>query len=140
MKALAVITMTFLPSTAVAVSLDFNFCSAHRALQDTYLKACKAILSMPIFDWEKFHYSAYVRRSIWIFCLLSAILTSAVLYLWRFWYLRDVWHREVNNRHQEEKGSTDSASAPLSYPLGDQLLLQGHDKAWVSPIRNKEKI
>ena len=101
------------------------------------LIALKAIFSMPVFDWEKYKYSASVRRSIWIFCLLSVVLTLTVLYVWRWWYLRDVWHREVDIRQQEVEGRGETTSAPLPYPLGDQILLQGHEKTWATHVKHK---
>lgn len=125
MKALAVITMTFLPATAIAVSPPF------RAVQaKTKLKVFQAIFSMPIFNWEKHSYSADVGRSIWIFCVMAGVLTGAVLYFWRCWHLRAIWQRELSHREQEEKGSNEAIQAPLAYPAVDQLFLQGHDRAW----------
>ena len=83
---------------------------------------------MPIFDWTRYPLSAYVRRSIWIYCIMTGILTLTVLYIWRFWYLRDIWQREKNDGTQGKQHRTDSNTALLHYPLVDQLLLRGHEK------------
>ncbi|KAE8341467.1 hypothetical protein BDV24DRAFT_132027 [Aspergillus arachidicola] len=72
MKALAVLTMVFLPGTTLAT-----------------------ILALPAFDWESHRFWPTARSSIWIFCALSAILTFLVLYIWRYWFLGTIWEKDA---------------------------------------------
>ncbi|CAI7630777.1 unnamed protein product [Penicillium discolor] len=72
MKALAVLTMVFLPGTTLAT-----------------------VLALPVFDWDSHHFWPTTRSSIWIICALAAILTFLVLYLWRYWFLGTIWEKDA---------------------------------------------
>ncbi|KAL3479229.1 hypothetical protein BJX99DRAFT_255755 [Aspergillus californicus] len=72
MKALAVLTMVFLPGTTIAT-----------------------ILSLPTFDWEARRSWPTARPSTWVYILLSTALTALVLYAWRFWFLGTIWEKDV---------------------------------------------
>ncbi|PLB35121.1 uncharacterized protein BDW47DRAFT_119810 [Aspergillus candidus] len=72
MKALAVLTMVFLPGTTLAT-----------------------VFALPAFDWESHSFWPTARSSIWIFCALSAILTLLVLYTWRYWFLGTIWEKDA---------------------------------------------
>ncbi|OAL39097.1 hypothetical protein AYO20_01415 [Fonsecaea nubica] len=90
MKALAVITAIFLPSTAIAT-----------------------VFALPIIDWTKQEAFPHIRKSIWIYVVTCLVLTGTTLYFWRFWHLRDLWKRDVNSKADEiSANKTESRTKP----------------------------
>ncbi|KIW22240.1 uncharacterized protein PV07_12146 [Cladophialophora immunda] len=119
MRALAVITAIFLPATTIAT-----------------------IMTMPVMDWSKHFAYPDIRGSIWIFVVTTLVLTSATLYSWRCWYLRDLWKRDVNSRVDETM-----ANGPDSDPEnqqvgddsdGDNRTKQGKDEIRALMIKGKK--
>ncbi|CAI7628164.1 unnamed protein product, partial [Penicillium crustosum] len=104
MKALAVLTMVFLPGTALAT-----------------------VLALPVFDWNSHRFWPTTRSSIWIICALAAILTSLVLYLWRYWFLGMIWEKDVAN------------GTNIPYRRLDRLLLRRHDRQKVGILESQSQ-
>lgn len=68
MKAIAVLTMFFLPATFVA-----------------------AFFAMPLFDWSAARGSDVVNSRFWIYWVVTVPGTLVVLALWRAWWVFDSW-------------------------------------------------
>ncbi|KAL4967829.1 uncharacterized protein BDV14DRAFT_188009 [Aspergillus stella-maris] len=95
MKALAVLTMVFLPGTALA-----------------------AIFDLPTFDWDTHRFWPIAKPSIWIFIVVTVVLTLLVLYIWRLWLLKTIW----------EKEAAQAQGTVVPYRSLDRLLLRRHDR------------
>ncbi|PMD17120.1 hypothetical protein NA56DRAFT_544014, partial [Hyaloscypha hepaticicola] len=63
MKAIALLTMFFLPGTFVAV-----------------------FFAMPLFDWEAPTSSTVLKSRFWIYWAVTVPATAIVLVLWRMWF------------------------------------------------------
>ena len=73
MKAIAVLTMCFLPGTFIAI-----------------------MFTMPLFAWDD---GITVSEHFWIYWTVTLPLTAAVLTLWRVWYVVSEAKREDEKRH-----------------------------------------
>lgn len=77
MKAIAVLTMLFLPGTFVS-----------------------AIFGMPMFNWDAERESDVVSHRFWIYWAVTVPGTLAVLVVWRLWWMFEEWRvrREEEGR------------------------------------------
>ena len=84
MKAIAVLTMLFLPGTFVAT-----------------------FFSMTMFDWNPSNGTPRVSRFIWMYWLISIPLTLLVMLLWLFWSRREHLksQRRIKSRAAENSSS-----------------------------------
>jgi flagellar biosynthesis/type III secretory pathway M-ring protein FliF/YscJ len=86
-KTISIVTMTFLPATAVA-----------------------AICSMNVFDWQRPD-KVYVSPHFWVFWVASIILTALVIGVFLIWKRRlHAKARQREREEEEEKGSKDEDS------------------------------
>ena len=81
MKTLAVVTMCFLPATSVS-----------------------SILAMPLFDWTAAS-SSVVHPRIWVYFLLTTLLTAVTLLSWGLWQNSVVWRAHVSSYSKRSKHS-----------------------------------
>lgn len=77
MKAIAVLTMFFLPATFVA-----------------------AFFAMPLFDWSAAQGSDVVSSRFWIYWVVTVPGTLVVLGLWRAWWAFDSWNQAKEGMEQ----------------------------------------
>lgn len=90
MKAIALLTMTFLPGTFVAVSRQ---CSPHGIITKLIPVCLKSFFAMPLLDWQAPSAGAVVSHRFWIYWAVTVPLTAVVLLLWSTWYLFSGYQR-----------------------------------------------
>jgi uncharacterized membrane protein len=88
MKAIAVLTMFFLPGTFFAVSSN--------SLQSSLLfllTKLQAFFAMPLFNWgsSTSDSTSLVNAEFWIYWAVTVPSTILVLLVWRLWYVFDEW-------------------------------------------------
>lgn len=86
-KTISIVTMTFLPATAVA-----------------------AICSMNVFDWQRPD-KVYVSPHFWIFWVVAIVLTAAVLSTFLIWKRRLSTHARKRERDDEEEKARKEADS-----------------------------
>ena len=101
MKAIALLTMTFLPGTFVAVGCQ-------RPLQKNHHEAnfcgLKSFFAMPLLNWQAPRGGPVVSHRLWIYWAVTAPLTAVVLLLWSTWYLLS-GHQRTQHHLTQRKGS-----------------------------------
>ena len=104
MKAIAVLTMVFLPSTAVAVCRFPD-----RSWKKTLINS-QTIFSMgPFFDSGSFA----VSSNFWLYWVVSVPTTLIVLLVWQIWLRRDRRLRMKRDEDIEEDASISSETSRL---------------------------
>ncbi|KAI9737256.1 MAG: hypothetical protein M1818_005789 [Claussenomyces sp. TS43310] len=83
MKAVAVLTMSFLPATFVA-----------------------ALFAMPLFDWSAPRGSTVVNDRFWVYWVVTVPGTLIVLVLWRTWWIWQQWSQAQNQNSQSSLRKT----------------------------------
>lgn len=81
MKAIAVLTMFFLPATFVA-----------------------AFFAMPLFDWSAPHGSEVVNSRFWIYWVVTVPGTLIVLGVWRVWWIFEQWKQAREQNVDDQNG------------------------------------
>lgn len=111
-KTISIVTMTFLPATAVA-----------------------AICSMDIFDWRQPD-RVYVSRHFWIFWVVSIVLTGLVIGIFLIWKRRlhararrQAREDEEEKAKKEEDDSEDDSAIPEEPKHGTSRRQQGGKKS-----------
>lgn len=84
MKAIALLTMVFLPGTFVAVS---GRRSVVKACSKANICGLKSFFAMPLLDWQAPRGTSVVSHRFWIYWAVTVPLTAAVLLLWATWYV-----------------------------------------------------
>ena len=111
MKAIAVLTMFFLPGTFIAVgSLAFSTAISHNR------HPSHAFFVMPLFNWEASNTGSVMSSRIWIYWAVTIPATILVWYLFQEWRNRIkrksstadfmVWLRSGNLKIDEEMADT----------------------------------
>jgi uncharacterized membrane protein len=78
MKTIAVLTLVFLPATAMAVSYPSdNRCN---------VLTSQSIFSMSMFNWQAQDGGTVVSSKIWIYVVVAVVLTCVVLIIWILWF------------------------------------------------------
>ena len=84
MKAIALLTMTFLPGTFVAVSRQ---CSSQNSHPEANVCGLKSFFAMPLLDWQAPRDGPVVSHRFWIYWAVTLPLTAVVFLRWSTWYL-----------------------------------------------------
>ncbi len=92
MKAIAVLTMVFLPGTFFAVRSWRVL-----GLLPLYTNCPKTLFAMPLFDWEASSSLRVLKSRSWVYWAVTVPATILVHVFWRIWFKFDNW-RMVNNR------------------------------------------
>jgi Mg2+ and Co2+ transporter CorA len=79
MKTLALVTMISFPPTAVAT-----------------------IFQMPFFNWDREGSAPIVNKRFWIYCVMVALLTVAMLAVWWIWSRRQEKFKTKGHSHKSK--------------------------------------
>jgi len=80
MKTIAVLTLTFLPGTAVAVSN-----SHHRYESDSITDSSQSFFSMTMFQWP-YNGNKIASPYLWVYFAVTIPLTALVYVAWVWWF------------------------------------------------------
>jgi hypothetical protein len=138
MRIIAVVTMLFLPGTFTAVRSPQNPSIVVKTLADT-CNEIQTLFSASFFDFNPDNSSSVVSSWIWLYCVMTVVLTILVLAAWWFFvrHQNRKTHKEI--RRQSEMKETMEEENEVIFNR-KMTLLQEQDAPNLAPYLNSGSV